>query len=274
MTEAKDTYQPSNFTSYGFKFSLLLHGTLILWLIAHWATEAFSNSKADEAHKNLRPKKSIRVDVVDLPSIKFNELHKVDLTKEVEKASEKDKPKEIDLSPPKPNPNAMVLPSDKKVKKDKAVPKTAAQKRLEEIQKTIRAEAKRQEILNKYKQEQKQVDTESRPALGGNIISKGGSVQGDVANDADEFTAAIQTHVRKFWKAPPWSAGQNYKVRVVVKIAPNGRVLSKMVSRSSGRPEFDASALEAVEAADPFPPAPEFFKRILMNEGIECGFPE
>lgn len=230
------------------------------------------NSNADEASKNLRPKKSIRVDVVDLPSIKFNELHKVDLTKEVEKPEEK--LKEVVVEAPKANPNAMALPSDKTAKKDKTAPKTDSQKRLEEIQKTIRAEAKRQEILSKYKQEQKQDVTDSRPALGGNIISKGGSVQGEVANDADEFTATVQTHVRKFWRAPPWSAGQNYKVRVVVKLAPNGRVLSKMVSRSSGRPEFDASALEAVQAADPFPPAPEFFKRILMNEGIECGFPD
>lgn len=274
MTDAKDTLTPSNYTSYGFKFSVLLHVTLILWFLAHWAAESFVNSREDEANKNLRPKKSIRVDVVDLPTLKFNELHTVDLTKEV--AAPAEKPKESVVEAPKPNPNAMVLPSDKNKKAvAKEAPKTAAQKRLAEIQKNLRAEAKRQEILNKYKQEQKnQASDDSRPALGGNIISKGGSVQGDVANEADEFTATIQTHVRKFWKAPPWSAGQNYKVRVVVKLAPNGRVLSKQVSRSSGRPEFDASALEAVEAADPFPPAPEFFKRIIMNEGIECGFPD
>ncbi len=274
MTDAKDL-TPSNYTSYGFKFSVLLHVTLILWFLAHWAAESFINSREDEANKNLRPKKSIRVDVVDLPTLKFNELHKVDLTKEVSKSAPAEKPKEAVVEAPKPNPNAMVLPSDKNKKNVKEAPKTAAQKRLEEIQSNLRAEAKRQEILNKYKQEQKNSDSgDTRPALGGNIISKGGSVQGEVANEADEFTAMIQTHVRKFWKAPPWSAGQNYKVRVVVKLAPNGRVLSKAVSRSSGRPEFDASALEAVEAADPFPPAPEFFKRIIMNEGIECGFPD
>jgi len=276
MTDAKDALAPSNYTSYGFKFSILLHVTLVLWFLAHWAAESFVNSKEDEINKNLRPKKSIRVDVVDLPSLKFNELHKVDLTKEVEKTAPAEKAKEAVVEAPKPNPNAMVLPSDKNKKAAaKEAPKTASQKRLEEIQKNLRAEAKRQEILNKYKQEQKKSGSEdARPALGGNIISKGGSVQGDVANEADEFTATIQTHVRKFWKAPPWSAGQSYKVRVVVKLAPNGRVLSKSVSRSSGRPEFDASALEAVEAADPFPPAPEFFKRIIMNEGIECGFPD
>ncbi|MEZ4813918.1 MAG: TonB family protein [Bdellovibrionota bacterium] len=269
MTEFGKSPQPSNFTSIGFRFSLLLHATLVLWLLAHWAAESFMNSHDDEANKKLRPKKSIRVDVVDLPNLKFNELHKVDLTKEVQKTVVTEKPKEeVVVTPPKSNPNAMKLPSNKKEK-------TASAKRLEEIQKNIRAEAKRQEILNKYKNQQKQqVEEDARPALGGNILSKGGSVQGDVANEADEFTATVQTHVRKFWKAPPWAAGQNYKVRVVVKIAPNGRVLSKMILRSSGRPEFDASAMEAVEAADPFPAPPEFFKRIIMNEGIECGFPD
>lgn len=266
-----DKLPPSNFTSYGFKFSILLHAMLVLWFTAHWATETFVNKKNDEEAKKLRPKKSIRVDVVDLPSLKFSDLHKVDLTKEVEKVPTKEKAKEEVVAVPKSNPEAMKLPSTQKTEK-----KDESQKRLEEIQKKIRAEAKRQEIMNKFKQGQKQqeAETETRAALGGNILSKGGSVQGEVANDVDEFTATIQTHVRKFWRAPPWAAGQDYKVRVVVKIAPSGRVLSKFVSKSSGRAEFDASAIEAVEAANPFPPPPELFKRTIMNEGIECGFPD
>ena len=268
-----DKLPPSNFFSKGVKFSLLFHTMVVLWSLAHWAAETYKNKNDDEAALKLRPKKSIRVDVVDLPSLKFNELNKVDLTKEV--APEVKTEVKEEQVVPKLNPTAMKLPStEKSLDKKKEAPTSSAQKRLEEIQKNIRAEAKRQEILNKYKQGQKQANADTRPALGGNILSKGGSVQGDVANEADEFTATVQTHVRKFWQAPPWSVGQNYKVRVVVKIAPSGRVLSKFVSRSSGRAEFDSSALEAVEAANPFPPPPEIFKRIVMNEGIECGFPD
>ncbi len=260
-------FEPPTFFSYGFKFSLLLHFVVLLWLIAQWAAGSYVSK---EDMKKLRPKKAIRVDIVDLPSIKFNELNKVDLTKEVSKETKPVSKEEAktEPAPPPPSPTAMKLPSDKK---EKNIPD---KKRLEEIQKSIRAEAKRQEIMSKFKQEVKKGEDDKRPLLGGNIISKGGSVQGDIANEADEFTALVQTHVRKFWKAPPWSAGQNYKVRVVVKLSPAGRVLSKLISKSSGRPEFDASALEAVEAADPFPPPPDFYKRIVLQEGIECGFPE
>lgn len=268
-----DKLPPTNFFSKGMKFSLLFHTMLVLWMLAHWAAETYSNKKSDDEALKLRPKKAIRVDVVDLPSLKFNELNQVDLTKEV--APQTQTAKADERAVPTVNPTAMQLPkTEKSAEKKKDEPKNSAQKRLEEIQKNIRAEAKRQEILNKYKQGQKVASADTRPALGGNIISKGGSVQGDVANEADEFTATVQTHVRKFWQAPPWSVGQNYKVRVVVKIAPSGRVLSKFISRTSGRSEFDSSALEAVEAANPFPAPPELFKRIVMNEGIECGFPE
>lgn len=268
-----DKLPPSNFTSYGFKFSLILHGTLVLWLIAHWATESFSNSKSDEEARKLLAKKSIRVDVVDLPSVKFNELHKVDLTKEVEKEPAP-KAKEEVVVAPKPNPDVMKLPSDKKTTKEDPK-KDEAKKRLEEIQKSLRAEAKRQEIMNKYKQADKpSADVDTRKALGGNILSKGSSVQGDVADGDEEMKAAVQSHVRKFWRAPPWAAGQNYHAQVVIKISPSGKVLSKSIFKSSGRPEFDASVIEAVEAADPFPAPPEKFKRVLMNEGMLCGFPE
>lgn len=117
MTDV-DKLPPSNFTSYGFKFSILLHVMLVLWFTAHWAAETFVNKKNDEEAKKLRPKKSIRVDVVDLPSLKFNELHKVDLTKEVAKVPLKEKAKEeVVVASPKSNPDAMKLPSNQKTQK-------------------------------------------------------------------------------------------------------------------------------------------------------------
>ncbi len=268
MTETEKPFSQSAFVSHGFRFSILLHASLIIWLVAQWAADSYVQSTSEK--KITRPKKSIRVDVVDLPSVKLSDLNKVDLTKEADTNPVKAKAKEEVVVAP--SPTAMKLPSDKKL--DKTNPKDDSKKRIEEIQKGLRAEAKRQEILSKYKQVAKEADDTKRPVLGGNILSKGGSVQGDVANEADEFTAMVQTHVRKFWKAPPWAAGQSYKTRVIVKLSPGGRVLTKQISKSSGRPEFDASALEAVEAADPFPAPPEFFKRIVLQEGIECGFPD
>jgi colicin import membrane protein len=262
--------QPKTFLSRGLKFSFFLHGVILLWVLAYSVVQ---NVIQTEKEKNAPlPQQSIRVDIVDLPTLRVHELNKVDLTKEVSKkplAAPKAEPVAKEAPKPKPSPTAMTLP-EKKVKADES--------RLKALQNKIRAEAKREEILAKYKEEitakasGKEADT--RAPLAGNIVSKGGSVQGAVANEADEFTALIQSHVRRFWQAPSWAAGQDYKTRVLVKLSPSGRVLSKKVIQSSGRSDFDASALEAVEAADPFPPPPEFFRRLILQEGIECGFPE
>lgn len=263
---------PSQYMKYGYRFSFCVHAILVFCFMGKWVIDNYWPTP--ELDKHRLPKKSIRVDIVGLPDIKLHDLYKVDLTKEAQPTPPpvaKEEKKETPPPPPEASKDAMVLPG-----KDAPKAEPSAKQRLAELQKSIRAEARRQEVLAKFKKDVEKTDDDGdkRPQLGGNIISKGGSVQGDIANEADEFTALIQTHVRKFWRAPPWAAGQNYKTRLLVKLSPTGRVLSKQVIKSSGRSEFDASALEAVEAASPFPPAPEFLKRIVLQEGIECGFPD
>ena len=275
---------PPQYMNRGFRFSLYIHSILFLCLIGKWGIDKYWPSP--ELDKSRLPKKSIRVDVVDLPSLKLHDLYKVDLTKEAEEKAPIEAPKKEETAqnksaasdekkeviPPAPSKDAMVLPGAKE--KNEAL---SGKERLAALQKKIREDARRQEVLSKFKKDvekKSEGSDDKRPLLAGNILSKGGGVQGEVANEADEFTALIQTHVRKFWAAPPWAAGQKYKTRVLVKLSPAGRVLPKQVIASSGRKEFDASALEAVEAADPFPAAPEFLKRIVLQEGIECGFPD
>jgi TonB family protein len=266
--------EPKGFLSHGFKFSILLHVTLVLWLFAHWAAVTFS-PYSEKEKKFARPKQSIRVDMVDLPTLKMQELHQVDLTKEASEKKIEEKKEEI-VVPPPPNPTAMQLPVKKSEvvinKKDEK--KSPDKSRLEELQKSIRAEARRQEVLSKFKKEVKGDDENKRVKLGGNILSKGGSVQGEVADESGEYEASVTTHVQKFWIQPTWAAGANLKAHVTVKLSPTGRVLSKKISVSSGRVEFDKSALEAVEAADPFPAPPELLKRIALQEGVECRFPD
>jgi TonB family protein len=235
--------------------------------MAHWVVSSVIGP-TDAEKRLLLNKQSIRVDVVDLPSLKMQDLYKVDLTKEAateapSKVSKKEK--EVEEVAPPASSKAMKLPEEGKSSK-----KT----RLKELQKTFRAEAKRQELLAKYKKQVSSISGDKRPILGGNILSKGGSVQGDVAGEEDEFKASVKAHVLKFWTSPPSAMGQGYKVKIAVKISPAGRVLSKKIIKSSGRADFDTSAMDAIEAADPFPAPPENLKRIILQEGVQCGFPD
>ena len=257
----------NSYFKYGFRFSLLLHFTFLLWLIAFSVVESF-RGPTDAEKRLLLNKQSIRVDVVDLPSLKMQDLYKVDLSKEAEaetlsKVSKKEK--EIKEEAPAPSSKTMKLPEEGKSSK-----KT----RLKELQKSFRAEAKRQELLAKYRKQVSANSGDKRPLLAGNILSKGGSVQGDVAGEEDEFKASVQAHVIKFWQSPPTAMGQGYRANVAVNIAPTGRVLSKKLTKSSGNHDFDTSAMDAVEAADPFPAPPENLKRIILQEGILCRFPD
>jgi TonB family protein len=255
----------NSYFKHGLRFSLLLHFTFLLWLFAFWVVDSLKGPT--EAEKRLLlNKQSIRVDVVDLPSLKMQDLYKVDLSKEVEtetsaKASKRSA--EEFVSPP--SQKAMKLPEEGKDPKNK---------RLKELQKTFRAEAKRQELLAKYKKQVAENSGDKRPLLAGNILSKGGSVQGDVAGEEDEFKARVQAHVIKFWQSPPAAMGQGFKTNIAINISPTGRVLSKKLTKSSGNNDFDTSAMDAVDAADPFPAPPENFKRIVLQEGILCRFPD
>lgn len=254
----------NSYFKHGLRFSLLLHFTFLLWMFAFWAVDSL-RSPTEAEKRLLLNKQSIRVDMVDLPSLKMQDLYKVDLSKEADADASHKSKSSVEESAPTPSSKTMKLPEEGKSSK---------KNRLKELQKTFRAEAKRQELLAKYKKQVSQNTGDKRPLLAGNILSKGGSVLGDVAGEEDEFKARVQSHVIKFWQSPPTAMGQGYRANVAVNVSPAGRVLSKKLTKSSGNSDFDLSAMEAVEAADPFPAPPENLKRIILQEGILCRFPD
>ncbi len=254
----------NSYFNHGLRFSLLLHLTFVLWMIAFWAVDSL-RGPTDAEKRLLLNKQSIRVDVVDLPSLKMQDLHKVDLSKEADSEASHNS---------KTSSEEAAVPSASKTMKLPEEGKSSKKNRLKELQKTFRAEAKRQELLAKYKKQVSANSADKRPLLAGNIVSKGGSVLGEVAGEEDEFKAKVQAHVIKFWQSPPTTIGQSYRANVAVNISPTGRVLSKKLVKSSGKSDFDTSAMEAIEAADPFPAPPENLKRIILQEGILCRFPD
>jgi TonB family protein len=99
--------------------------------------------------------------------------------------------------------------------------------------------------------------------ISGNKISKGNSLTG-TAGVADEgafaqYVSAIPFRVKNFWRLPSYLLGRNLKCRIRIYINSSGELIRSNVFESSGVDEFDQRALEAVQAASPFPAPEEIF---------------
>lgn len=69
------------------------------------------------------------------------------------------------------------------------------------------------------------------------------------------YVTAVNRQVMKQWAQIPVDNGQPVKVKIA--IAASGELLSAQVAESSGAPNHDNAAIEAVQAAAPFEPIPE-----------------
>lgn len=282
-----------NFLKIGIKKSLFLHGALVLM----WAISLLMNQLGIQmpsfflAKKDLSAelaKKSIRVDVVDLPSMKLSELAKVDLTKDPGVVPEPSKPvptpsKAEEASKADQNKKDQMVLNEKKASEDKkkaekqlsAKAKKEKQeaeelKKLQELQKSLSQNYLKDESLKNIPKQ-----GEGREILAGNIKSEGYSVTGDIATQKDAFQAEIRKHFYKFWNAPGWmKASGKFSTKILVRLAPDGRVLSQEFLERSGSEEYDSLAAKAVSDASPFPKPPADLLRNVMEDGIVCGFPD
>ncbi|NCN27660.1 TonB C-terminal domain-containing protein [bacterium] len=252
-----------NYIQNALKKSSLSHLALLFFSILNLFIQSFwPTSKDEQASLSLKEQRSaIRVEVLDLPSKTLQELKKVDLSeKAVEKVKEKELPKD-----------AMVL----KKKKD-AQEKKDKKKAMDEARKALSTESQRKKLMKDLlNDDDAKVAEVGREQLGGNILSEGYSITGDVATDKEVHSGKIRNHVMKFWKVPAWmAASKQYRAEVVVKLDPKGRVISRDLITKSGNDEFDRYALQSIESADPFPAPPDSLKMIYLEEGIICAFPE
>jgi colicin import membrane protein len=256
----------------GFKRSLILHAIVILLFFVVPKIQTMFGLESESAAR-LRAleatRTAIRVDVVDLPRLKVTDLQNVDLSQEVNKELSK---VQEEASAPEVSSTAMI---DKTKKEETTVVSKESKKvdRVKELQDRLRADQKRRDAIAKL-QGKGQDDKKGRPEMAGNIVSEGYAATGSVATAADAYNGKAKSHLQRNWRVPGWISAGSLKARIVVKIAPNGRVLFKQFSKKSGNAEFDDSVLKAVESADPFPATPEFLKMSYMEEGVEFGFPE
>ncbi|HXG51974.1 MAG TPA: energy transducer TonB [candidate division Zixibacteria bacterium] len=73
------------------------------------------------------------------------------------------------------------------------------------------------------------------------------------------YLGQVQKRVQSAWKMPAKS--EKLQATVAFTIDRAGRVTELRVAKSSGRKDFDGSALEAVRSVTPFPPLISILKR-------------
>jgi len=80
----------------------------------------------------------------------------------------------------------------------------------------------------------------------------------------DQYLEQARKRVEANWKYPGKS--ENLQAAVKFNLDRAGRVSDLELTSSSGRKEFDASVLEAVRSASPFPPLVSILKKSEVRE--------
>lgn len=247
--------------------SVLVHFALVAVAVlsSHWSRWMMDPSEAARLKAQLQAQSAIRVDLVDLPSIKLSELENIDLSKPVVEASTRSEEKPADPPAP-PSPEAMVDRSEK-------VDRQSREKKLKALRARLSGEAKRKELLSRLQSKKEKSSVDGRPALGGNIVSEGYALTGDVAKDVDIYTGRATTHLRQHFAVPAWMDSAKLSARVLVRLGPDGSVLSSEFTQRSGNEQFDEAVERALKLAQPFPAPPASLASVLKTEGVEWGFP-
>ncbi len=221
--------------------SISIHVTIILFLLVGNTIYRFV-SRPVFISGGIGDGEPINIDVVGMPNILKKDL--ASLNNEEEKA--------------KPE---MTIPEKTKIsiKKDSLVSK---------IKEAVQEE---QNYLAKIKiikglQAQKGV-------TGGTSMNSTGSGGGSSESvQANPYFHTVKQYVRNYWKIPNWMKTEGLNVLVMMKIADDGNISEADISQSSGNPDFDALALNAVRNAAPFP-TPPVSVRETVHSGIILSFP-
>ncbi len=242
------------------------------------------DQQASMREKNMElVQASVRVDMVAMPTYTINELKNLSSGDEEAKKEEPAPTTEAKKVEPKIEPKVEPKVEAKVDPTDKAPS-------FEEVNKL-----KRQSFLSKLKQiGNKKIKNEGNQktelglhgekatnlknlVIAGNRLNKGVAVYGD-GNAADltafqAYAARLPDLVRPHWKLPSFLLDKKLKCRVRVWIAPNGEVTRAEVYQSSGDPEYDQRAIDAINSASPMPRLSEEFAKRGLNGDIALGFP-
>jgi TonB family protein len=87
---------------------------------------------------------------------------------------------------------------------------------------------------------------------------------------SDLYLDQLRRRVESVWKYP--NGSDNLQATVKFDLNRSGYVSDVVITKSSGRDDFDASVLQAVKSATPFPPIPDDLMRKAEGRKVEMTF--
>ncbi|MBX2987934.1 MAG: TonB family protein [Bdellovibrionaceae bacterium] len=211
---------------------------------------------------------AIRVDIVGLPE--------KDQPREMPPPAKPEEPAGKPAPAPEPaKPKAEPLPAKTTpdaIKLDKS--KNKQQEALERLKKMQALDQIREDVK---KAEERQRLEAARAKAGamkikGNQLAPGTELTGIDKLQHEDYRNAVDRHIKPYWQLPEWLASKSYTALVLVKLDQQGRLISKQLMKTSGNPDFDASVLDTVDRAVPFPAPPEKFVAKAAVEGVLLEF--
>ncbi len=219
---------------------------------------------------------AVRVDLVGLPD-KIQEQQLPPKQEDAPKPAPKAEPKEAKAAttekPVKASPkkDADTVNLNKEKNKQKEA--------LEKLKAMAAIEKMKEEAADKQKESKAKMagvgDTKSSASkIKGNILSPGTALKGLDKLQHDSYLSTLDHQIKQNWFLPEWLAKKPLRAQIRLKIDEKGQILSREVVLSSGNPNYDEQALEAIDKAAPFAAPPEKFVSIVAVSGLVIGFPE
>jgi colicin import membrane protein len=213
---------------------------------------------------------SVRIDMVAMPRMTIKELRNI---------------KPIDLggdtgSVAKEEPKKIESKNDSKVefeKKDAKALSFMERMKLLAKQKATKEKGKRRASNSSKTKENAKTQKELRDLiLAGNKLSQGSSAVGSGAGAVTAFQGYVQNLteiVKQNWKLPSYLLNKELRCRIRVYLGGNGSLLRTEVYESSGDPEYDNKAIEAIKSSAPFPGLSKEIRTRGSKGDVLLGFP-
>lgn len=221
---------------------------------------------------------SVRVDMVSMPKYTLNELK--NLSSGVEDAK-KESPTQVETKKEAPVKEEVVSKNDLNDNSPALLEEAKKKKHQDFLGKLKEIGAKKVKSSGNEKGEKGLYGDKANGlkdlVLQGNKLSQGVAMYGS-GNTAEMtafqvYVARLPDRIRPKWRLPSFLLNKKLKCRVRVWIAMSGEVTRSEIYQSSGDGEYDQRAIEAVQAASPFPKLTEEYGRRAMNGDIVLGFP-
>lgn len=259
---------------YAFTKSIFVHFLFLAFALAWVKCDGERTAELNAENIKL-VRRSVRVDVVEMPKYTIKELKKLQTIMDgpasapaVDKAAAEGAPaggSDTIFEKEKENLSFTDLLKDiskKNVEKNKKTNSNSSESSKAKKKVSLAVKNEFKELLN-----------------AGNIIKKGGALvgentQGDLA--VEEFSLYITKLpdlIRPHWKLPSYLIDKGLRCRIRLYLNQVGNVLKTEIFESSGVVEFDEKAIEAIRASAPFPELSNLVQRKALNGEILLGFP-